>query len=156
MLGPQQQAVVQHHVMSMPTGSGSAHRAEGSRKAAASEGGGIVGVPLAVRGRGAGSAASSRLSMSQMNASTCAAEDHMLSTIVTVHCGYKCIVDMTTRQHGTWLSTDILLCWSCTQSVEREQEDVCFDSSIYDSGKLSPVTASMHTNKPTAFASCRN
>jgi hypothetical protein len=42
-----------------------------SRNAAASEGGGMVGVPLAVRGSGAGSAASSRLSTSRMKASTC-------------------------------------------------------------------------------------
>ena len=61
----------------------------------------MVGVPLAVRGSGAGSAASSRLSMSQMNASTCAAERQTLSTFLTVHCGNKCTADMTTRQQGT-------------------------------------------------------
>lgn len=55
-------------------------QASSPRKAAASEGGGIVGVPLAVRGSGAGSAASSRLSMSRMKASTCAAEPPTLST----------------------------------------------------------------------------
>lgn len=41
-----------------------------ARKAAASEGGGMVGVPDAVRGSGAGSPLSSRLSTSLMNAST--------------------------------------------------------------------------------------
>jgi hypothetical protein len=59
----------------------SPQRAKGSRKAAASEGGGMVGVPLAVRGSGAGSAASSRLSMSRMKASTCAAEHCSLALI---------------------------------------------------------------------------
>jgi hypothetical protein len=91
-----------------------------------------VGVPLAVRGSGAGSAASSRLSMSQMNASTCAAKRQMLSTISTVYCGSNCTAEMTKRQQGTWLSTDILVCWSCARSWREIKKS--FDSSVFDSG----------------------